>query len=56
LERELIDHVKTRYSRFAYPRRVIFTERLPRSATSKVQRAELRRIGLESSSTAHSIS
>jgi acetyl-CoA synthetase len=53
LERELIDHVKTRYSRFAYPRRVVFVECLPRSATSKVQRAELRRIGLESS-TAHS--
>jgi acetyl-CoA synthetase len=49
LERDLIDHVKSRYSRFAYPGHVVFTDALPRSATSKVQRHELRRIALASS-------
>jgi acetyl-CoA synthetase len=49
LQQDLINCVKTRYSRFAYPRRVVFAETLPRSATSKVQRAELRWIALASS-------
>ncbi|MEU1900967.1 AMP-binding protein [Nocardiopsis dassonvillei] len=44
---ELADRIRAfareHYSRFAYPRLIAFEERLPRSATGKVQRAELRR-------------
>ncbi|MEN3361082.1 MAG: acetyl-CoA synthetase [Mycobacteriales bacterium] len=40
---ELQDHVRRTYSLFAYPRQVEFVADLPRSVTSKIQRAELRR-------------
>ncbi|WP_174547636.1 acyl-CoA synthetase [Nocardiopsis dassonvillei] len=44
---ELADRIRAftreHYSRFAYPRLIAFEESLPRSATGKVQRAELRR-------------
>jgi acetyl-CoA synthetase len=40
---EIRAFAREHYSRFAYPRLIAFEERLPRSATGKVQRAELRR-------------
>ncbi|OON71931.1 acyl-CoA synthetase [Streptomyces tsukubensis] len=42
LAREITEHVRVSYSRFAYPRLIEFVERLPRSATGKIQRARLR--------------
>lgn len=42
LERELRDHVRTSYSRHAYPRRIEFVEQLPRTPSGKVQRYVLR--------------
>ncbi|WP_051899023.1 acyl-CoA synthetase [Sciscionella sediminilitoris] len=36
------EFAKQRYSRFAYPRHIEFVEELPRSATGKIRRAELR--------------
>ncbi|WP_214106242.1 acyl-CoA synthetase [Acrocarpospora catenulata] len=40
---ELVAMVRERHSKFAYPRLVTFADRLPKSSTGKVQRAELRR-------------
>ncbi|MGW8527991.1 acyl-CoA synthetase [Nocardiopsis sp. NPDC055824] len=40
---EIRAFAREHHSRFAYPRLIAFAERLPRSATGKVQRAELRR-------------
>ncbi|WP_456696665.1 AMP-binding protein [Aeromicrobium sp. P5_D10] len=42
LKRELQDHVRTSYSRHAYPRRVEFVQQLPRTPSGKVQRYLLR--------------
>jgi acetyl-CoA synthetase len=39
---EITEFARTAYSRFAYPRSVEFVDRLPRSATGKIQRAALR--------------
>ncbi|MFE2378786.1 acyl-CoA synthetase [Streptomyces sp. NPDC059398] len=48
LAREITEHVRDSYSRFAYPRRIEFVDRLPRSATGKVQRARLRDLDSDS--------
>lgn len=42
LAQTVVAHVKKVYSRFAYPRDIVFVEKLPRSTTGKVQRAQLR--------------
>ncbi|NLU73197.1 acyl-CoA synthetase [Streptomyces sp. HNM0575] len=42
LAREITGFARDTYSRFAYPRSVEFVDRLPRSATGKIQRAVLR--------------
>lgn len=41
----LQDHVKTVIAPFKYPRSVIFTEALPKTATGKIQRFQLRALG-----------
>jgi 2-aminobenzoate-CoA ligase len=41
----LQDHVKTVIAPFKYPRSVIFTEALPKTATGKIQRFQLRAVG-----------
>jgi acetyl-CoA synthetase len=43
LERELQDHVRTRYAAHAYPRRVHVVASLPKTPSGKIQRGELRR-------------
>jgi acetyl-CoA synthetase len=43
LERELQDHVRQRYAAHAYPRRVHVVASLPKTASGKIQRAQLRR-------------
>jgi len=43
LERELQDHVRTRYAAHAYPRRVHVVACLPKTPSGKIQRGELRR-------------
>ncbi|HEY5853514.1 MAG TPA: AMP-binding protein, partial [Aldersonia sp.] len=40
---ELQHWVKTRYSAHAYPRRIHFTDQLPKTPSGKIQRAQLRR-------------
>ncbi len=40
---ELQQWVKTRYAAHAYPRRIHFVDRLPKTASGKIQRAQLRR-------------
>ncbi|TNC73321.1 benzoate-CoA ligase family protein [Rubellimicrobium roseum] len=42
-ERLLQDHVKSVIAPYKYPRRVVFTESLPKTATGKIQRFRLRR-------------
>lgn len=42
LAREISEYTKAAHSRFAYPRLVEFVAELPRSATGKIRRAELR--------------
>ncbi|NYD77394.1 acyl-CoA synthetase [Arthrobacter cupressi] len=42
LDRQIVDHVKEHFSRFAYPRFIEYLPELPKSATGKVQRAQLR--------------
>ncbi|HYT26167.1 MAG TPA: acyl-CoA synthetase [Actinomycetota bacterium] len=42
LVKELQDHVRTRLSAYAYPRRVEFVDDLPKTLTGKIRRAELR--------------
>jgi acetyl-CoA synthetase len=39
---ELQRWVKTHYAAHAYPRRIHFVDRLPKTASGKIQRAELR--------------
>jgi len=41
--RRLQDHVKSTIAPYKYPRRVIFTEALPKTATGKIQRFRLRK-------------
>jgi acetyl-CoA synthetase len=43
LERELQDHVRTRFAAHAYPRRVHVVASLPKTPSGKIQRGELRR-------------
>jgi acetyl-CoA synthetase len=43
IEHDLQDHVRQRYAAHAYPRRVHTVESLPKTASGKIQRAELRR-------------
>lgn len=43
LERRLVAHCRARLARFAVPKRVVVVEALPKTATGKVQKAELRR-------------
>ena len=43
LERDLQDHVRTRYAAHAYPRRVHMVASLPKTPSGKIQRGELRR-------------
>jgi len=45
LTRELQDHVKAEIAPYKYPRRIEFTESLPRTETGKVQRFKLRELG-----------
>ncbi len=45
LARELQDHVKERTAPYKYPRIVDFAEELPKTASGKVRRAELRADG-----------
>ena len=42
LARELQDHVKAETAPYKYPRIVEFTESLPKTASGKIKRAELR--------------
>ena len=41
----LQDHVKAVIAPFKYPRSVIFTDALPKTATGKIQRFQLRAVG-----------
>ena len=50
LSEAIVSHVKQKFSRFAYPRFIEYVAELPRSATGKVQRAQLR--ALSTTSTA----
>ena len=43
--KRLQDHVKATIAPYKYPRRVIFTESLPKTATGKIQRFRLRKEG-----------
>jgi acyl-coenzyme A synthetase/AMP-(fatty) acid ligase len=43
LARELQDHVKAETAPYKYPRIVEFAEALPRTASGKVRRADLRK-------------
>ncbi len=43
--KRLQDHVKATIAPYKYPRRVVFTEALPKTATGKIQRFRLRRDG-----------
>jgi acetyl-CoA synthetase len=43
LERQLQEHVRTRYAAHAYPRRVHVVASLPKTPSGKIQRGELRR-------------
>ena len=42
LSKTIVAHVKENFSRFAYPRYIEYVAELPKSATGKVQRAQLR--------------
>ncbi|WP_243866405.1 acyl-CoA synthetase [Actinophytocola oryzae] len=42
LTRDLQEHVRTRHSRFTYPRRIDYVTALPRSTTNKIRRGALR--------------
>jgi acetyl-CoA synthetase len=47
LERALQEHVKAETAPYKYPRRVDFVERLPKTASGKIKRAELRAHAVE---------
>lgn len=51
LDHELRDHVRERYAAHAYPRRVHVVPTLPKTASGKIQRAELRRSLREASAS-----
>jgi 2-aminobenzoate-CoA ligase len=40
--KELQDYVKARIAPYKYPRRIVFLEQLPKTATGKLQRFKLR--------------
>jgi acetyl-CoA synthetase len=42
LAREIADFVRTRLSRYSYPRRIEFVDDLPKTLTGKIRRIELR--------------
>ncbi|GAA3284778.1 AMP-binding enzyme [Paenarthrobacter aurescens] len=44
LSEAIVAHVKENFSRFAYPRFIEYVSALPKSATGKVQRAQLREL------------
>jgi len=44
---DILDHCAGRLARFKQPRRIVFTSALPRSATGKVRKHELRRMAAE---------
>jgi acetyl-CoA synthetase len=44
LTETIVAHVKEHFSRFAYPRFIEYVAELPKSATGKVQRAQLREL------------
>lgn len=44
LSETIVAHVKENFSRFAYPRFIEYVSALPKSATGKVQRAQLREL------------
>ncbi|MFJ4210471.1 acyl-CoA synthetase [Paenarthrobacter sp. NPDC089675] len=44
LSKQIVAHVKENFSRFAYPRFIEYVSALPKSATGKVQRAQLREL------------
>jgi acyl-coenzyme A synthetase/AMP-(fatty) acid ligase len=44
LEAELKAHVKSRLASYKYPRWIIFTDELPKTATGKIQRFRLREL------------
>ncbi|MET7924812.1 AMP-binding protein [Streptomyces sp. NPDC005349] len=54
LDRELQDHVREHYAAHAYPRRVHVVPALPKTASGKIQRAELRRSLHEASKSGRS--
>ncbi len=43
----IIDHVRSRLARYKAPKRVIITERLPRTASGKLQKNLLRERAIE---------
>ena len=47
LSDDIVEHVKKNFSRFAYPRFIEFVAELPRSATGKVQRSQLRTLSAQ---------
>ena len=47
LVKAIQDHVRTRLSAYAYPRRIEFVEDLPKTLTGKIRRIELRQRELE---------
>ena len=48
--REIQDHVRSRLSAYAYPRKIEFVEDLPKTLTGKIRRIELRQRELEGKS------
>ena len=54
LEDRIITHVKEHFSRFAYPRFIEYLPELPKSATGKVQRAQLRALAADSTTSPRS--
>jgi acetyl-CoA synthetase len=44
LEENIRDHVKTRLEAHAYPREVVFLEKMPQTKTGKILKNELRRM------------
>lgn len=53
LSESIVSHVKANFSRFAYPRSIEYVTALPKSATGKVQRAQLRALPHSSPSDPH---
>jgi len=51
LVKALQDHVKHSLAPYKYPRRLVFTDRLPRTGTGKLQRFALRQLAIAPSTT-----